>query len=47
MSNLDMIKQRMHEINNEWIRVRNEMYDLRKQEIKEQKEILKKHVGRQ
>ena len=46
MSNLDAIKQRMHEINDEWIRVRNEMYDLRKQEIKEQKEILKKHVGR-
>jgi hypothetical protein len=39
MSNLDTIKQRMHEINNEWIRVR-------KQEIKEQKEILKKHIGR-
>lgn len=30
----------MHEINNEWIRVRNEMYDLRKQEI------LTKHIGR-
>lgn len=42
MSNLDTIKQKMHELNNEWIRVRNEMYNLRKQEIEEQKEILKK-----
>ena len=33
MSNLDTIKQKMHEVNNEWIRVRNEMYNLRKQEI--------------
>lgn len=46
MSNLDIIKQRMHEVNNEWIRVRNEMYNLRKQEIEEQKEILNKYIGR-
>ena len=46
MTNLDIIKQKMHKVNDEWIRVRNEMYELRKQEIEEQKEILKKHIGR-
>lgn len=46
MSNLDIIKQKMHEVNNEWVRVRNEMYNLRKQEIEEQKQILMKHIGR-
>lgn len=40
MSNLDAIKQKMRKVNDEWVRVRNEMYELRKQEI------LKKHVGR-
>lgn len=46
MTNLDIIKQKMHKVNDEWVRVRNEMYELRKQEIEEQKEILKKHIGR-
>ena len=36
----------MHKVNDEWVRVRNEMYELRKQEIEEQKEILKTHIGR-
>jgi hypothetical protein len=36
----------MHKVNDEWIRVRNEMYELRRQEIEEQKEILNKYIGR-
>ena len=36
----------MHKVNDEWVRVRNEMYELRKQEIEEQKQILTKHIGR-
>lgn len=46
MTNLDIIKQKMHKVNDEWVRVRNEMYELRKQEIEEQKQILTKHIGR-
>ena len=32
MTNLDIIKQKMHKVNDEWVRVRNEMYERNSQE---------------